>query len=373
VKLVRTVVIDTNVLLSQPEVINDFPDALVVIPDTVLSEIDKLKTARVDAELRFKGREISRMLFELSELGNLQDGVDMPNGGRLRVIALGSESALPEGLSARNADDRILAIALQACIEGCEHLTLVTNDLNMLLKAQSYGIAVERIENQDSFARRFIVRPFQRYRVPLTILSIALAVFAAIIYLVAFSPFAPNRTASGIAALPTEFVDQLPLEQQQVLTLLYKLQTNPKDADAQRQVAVLYDQLSESNITFLPYAIQHYETLLKLAPSDTDSRTDLATSYFRAGRVETAIQEATTVLRQDPSHVNANYNLGVFYLNTKPKSFQKAANQFDKVIRLTQNNSRQLDTLGRARTMLDQVKKDATAAGQPVKLNGGTL
>lgn len=372
-KLVRTVVIDTNVLLSQPEVINDFPDALVVIPDTVLSEIDKLKTARVDAELRYKGREISRLLFELSELGTLHDGVDMPNGGRLRVLSLVNENSMPEGLVARNADDRILAIALQACAEGCEHLTLVTNDLNMLLKAQTYGIAVERIENQDSFTRRFIVRPFQRYRVSLSILAIALAVFAAIVYLVAFSPFAPNRTSTGIAALPAEFVDQLPLEQQQVLTLLYKLQTNPGDAESQRQVAILYDQLSESNVAFLPYAIQHYEALIKLAPSDTDTRNDLSTAYFRAGRIEAAIQEATTVLRQDPSHVNANFNLGIFYLNSKPKQYQKAANQFEKVVRLTEKNSRMLDTLGRARSMLDQVRKDAAAAGTPVKLNGGTL
>jgi len=92
-----------------------------------------------------------------------------------------------------------------------------------------------------------------------------------------------------------------------------------------------------------------------------------------AGRIEAAIQEATTVLRQDPSHVNANFNLGVFYLNSKPKQYQKAANQFEKVIKLTENTSRLLDTLGRARSMLDQVVKDAEAAGTPVKLNGGTL
>ena len=97
-KHVRTVVLDTNVLLSVPEAINDFPDALVVIPDTVLSEIDKLKTARVDAELRFKGREISRLLFELSERGNLQDGVEMDNGGRLRV---GSATRCPPMLTER--------------------------------------------------------------------------------------------------------------------------------------------------------------------------------------------------------------------------------------------------------------------------------
>ena len=280
---------------------------------------------------------------------------------------------LPEGLTTRNPDDKILAVAVQVAQKNGTDTTLVTNDLNMLLKAQTYGISVERIENQDSFARRFIVRPFQRYRVPLSILAVALAVFAAIVYLVAFSPFAPNRSATGIAALPTEFVDQLPLEQQQILTLLYKLQTNPKDADTQRQVAVLYDQLSQSNIAFLPYAIQHYETLMKLAPSDTESRSDLATEYFRAGRVDQAIQEATAVLRIDPNQVNANFNLGVFYLSAKPVQYQKAANQFETVIRLTEKNSQLLNTLGRARTMLDQVKKEAAAAGVELQLNGGTL
>jgi PhoH-like ATPase len=72
-RTVRTVVIDTNVLLSQPDVVNTFHDADVVIPEMVLSEIDKLKTARVDPELRYKGRQISRILFELSEVGSLHD------------------------------------------------------------------------------------------------------------------------------------------------------------------------------------------------------------------------------------------------------------------------------------------------------------
>jgi tetratricopeptide (TPR) repeat protein len=367
---VRTVVLDTNVLLSHPDAIGDFPGAEVLIPDTVLAEIDKLKTARVDAELRYKGREISR---ELSERGNLQSGVDLPGGGRLRVVPLRNDGSLPEGLAARNADDRILAIALQARADGADELTLVTNDLNMLLKAQSFGVTIERVETDDTFSRRFIVRPFQRYRVPLSILAIALAVFAAIVYLVAFSPFAPSRAASGVAALPKEFVDQLSLEEQQALTLLYKLDANPKDTDAQRSVAILYDQLSESNPRYLAFAIQHYEALLKLAPGETDSRNDLATAYFRSGRIDLAIQEATAVLREEPDHINSNFNLGIFYMNAKPKQFQKAANQFEKVIRLTQNSPSQINTLGRARTELDQVVKAAQAAGQPVKLNGGTL
>jgi cytochrome c-type biogenesis protein CcmH/NrfG len=370
---VRTVVLDTNVLLTRPDVLTRFSHAEVLIPDTVLTEIDKLKTARVDAELRFRGREVSRMLFELSEIGSLQDGVDVPTGGRLRVAGLRNEQGLPEGLSGRNADDRILGIALQAVADGADPVTLVTNDLNMLLKAQTYGVAVERVEDRESISKRFLVRPFQRYRASISILAVALAVFAAIVYLVAFSPFALSRGSTGISALPQEFVDQLSLEEQQLLTLLYKAESKPQDADVQRSIAVLYDQISASNPHVLPLAIQHYEALLKLAPGETDSRNDLATAYFRNGQIEKAIQEATTVLRQEPDHVNSNFNLGVFYMSTKPKQFQKAANQFEKVIRLTKSSQSQLTTLGRARTELDAVVKEAQAAGTPVRLNGDTL
>ena len=109
----KTVVLDTNVLLADPGSLLGFPDADVVIPETVLGELDKLKTSRVDPDLRFRGREVSRILFDLSEQGSLIDGVDLPDGGRLRVAPLDSEGQLPEGLATRNADDRILAVAYQ--------------------------------------------------------------------------------------------------------------------------------------------------------------------------------------------------------------------------------------------------------------------
>src|SRR5512139_2239332 len=101
-------VLDTNVLLADPGVILSFPDAEVVIPETVLAELDKLKTSRVDPDLRFRGREVSRVLFDLSEQGSLTEGVPLPDGGTLRVAT--EDNGMPEGLSARNADDRILAV-----------------------------------------------------------------------------------------------------------------------------------------------------------------------------------------------------------------------------------------------------------------------
>ena len=82
----KIVVLDTNVLLADPNSILSFPRAEVVIPETVLSELDKLKTARVDPDLRFRGREVSRILFDLSEEGSLVEGVELPDGGSLRVM-----------------------------------------------------------------------------------------------------------------------------------------------------------------------------------------------------------------------------------------------------------------------------------------------
>jgi len=200
----RTIVLDTNVLLANPDTLLSFPEDEVIIPETVLGEIDKLKTQRVDPDLRFRGRQVSRMLFELSENGRLVDGVELPNGGTVRVVPLSSEIDLPEGLTGRNADDRILAVAYQVCNQGCNDLLLVTNDLNMLLKAQGLGINVERrAELEGGWTRTYIVRPFQRYRVPLTILAIALAVFAGVLALAYYT-----TTLSGgnnTAGVPTEF------------------------------------------------------------------------------------------------------------------------------------------------------------------------
>ena len=369
----RTVVIDTNVLLSQPEVIHTFHDADVVIPEMVLSEIDKLKTARVDPELRYKGRQFSRILFELSEVGSLHDGVELAGGSTLRIVGLGSDNDMPPGLSARNTDDRILAVALRLAKETGNKVTLVTNDLNMLIKAQTFHLDVERVEIGDGFMRRFVLRPFERYRAAIGILAVAIAVFAAAIYLTLFSPFATNRQATGLAAVPPEFVEQLSLEQQQQLNYLYRLQSDSKDVGARSALATVYDALAQQNSVYLPLAIKHWEAVLVQTPGDADARTDLATDYFRANRVADAIKEVKQVLAANPEHINANFNLAIFLMNDNPKDYQGAANQLQLVIRLTTGDTTRSEILTRAKTLLDQLKKEATAAGVTLRLEGASL
>lgn len=369
----RTVVIDTNVLLSQPDVVNSFHDADVVIPEMVLSEIDKLKTARVDPELRYKGRQVSRILFELSEMGSLHESVEVAGGSRLRIAGIGDAGEMPAGLSSKNTDDRILAVAIRLHEASGDPVTLVTNDLNMLLKAQRFGLDVERVETDDGFMRRFIVRPFERYRAALGILAVAVAVFAAAIYLTLFSPFAAGNRATGIASMPAEFIEQLSLEQQQELGYLFRLQADPKDVEARSALATIYDSLSQQNTAYLPFAVRHWEMVVEQSPSDNDARTDLATDYFRSNKVDMAIREVKQVLARDPEHVNANFNLAVFLMSSTPKDYQGAATQLQLVIRLTKENPAESAVFDRATTLLGQLEKDAAAAGVTLRLEGGSL
>lgn len=369
----RTVVIDTNVLLSEPDVIGRFHDADVVIPEMVLYEIDKLKTARVDPELRYRGRQVSRVLFELSERGSLKDGVPLPGGGQVRVVGLAHDAALPPGLSARNNDDRIVGVAVSVRDAAEGPVTLVTNDLNMLLKAQSYHLEVERVETDESLLRRLLVRPFQRYRAALGILAVALAVFAASIYLTLFSPFAAGQQTVGLTSLPPEFLEQLSVDQQQELNYLFRLRGDPDNVDTLTSLATIYDNLAQQNAAYLPYAVRHWERVVALEPGDDESRTDLATDYLRQGKVDAAIGQVKTVLAHNPDHVNANLNLGIMYMNTDPKQFQNAANQFARVITLTAGNADLAAVNQRAHTLLAQVQTDAEAAGQPITLEGSAL
>lgn len=370
----RTVVFDTNVLLADPESIFGFPGAEIVLPETVLAELDKVKTGRADADLKFRGREVSRVLFDLSEEGDLAAGVELPGGGQLRVVPLRPDLTLPEGLSGRNADDRILAVAFQVCEDGCDDLTLVTNDLNMLLKAQTLGIKVERRDNgpETSFGRRFIVRPFQRYRIPLGILAMSLAVFAAIVVLTLLSRDGGSQPQGGV---PSEFRQVLSAQQEEILDLLLRLQDNPTDTDAMLGLANEYYNLSNhtSSTQIAEFAKRYYEQYLQMEPQDLNARTDLAIMHFTLGDSDRAIQEVSQVLQSNPDHVNANYNAGIFYWKGQ-RNYARAAAFFRTVLDLTANaqdaNGQQVNLA--ATNALTSLAAEALEAGQPIEDLEGT-
>ena len=373
------VVLDTNVLLADPTVILSFPRSDVVIPETVLGELDKLKTARVDPDLRFRGREVSRILFDLSEEGSLVDGVDLPDGGTLRVAPFESDVELPSGLQTRNADDRILAAVYQmrAAYGPDAVVTLVTNDLNMLLKAQTMGVAVHRHGDgvEGGFARRYLIRPFQRYRIPITILAVAVAVFAAVLIIALY--LQPSRTQSVASQLllPPELKNVLTTSQQSAFdaaAALSTIQTHAQDAESLHALAAFYyDQYTAlaptdpaTALASAQQAIRYSERYLAVNPHDNDAKVDLAVLYFYTGQTDRAIQVVSEVLKTDKSHVKANYNLGIFLWQSPRRDFVGAAAQFQRVIELTQNDPRQADIIQAAKNSLASLAKDAASSGR---------
>jgi len=366
----RTIVLDTNVLLTDPGAVFAYPEATIIIPEPVLGELDKLKTSRVDPDLRFRGREVSRIIFELSQSGSLTQGVSLPDGGTLQVLSLPSDAPIPEGLSYKNVDDRILATAILACEKGCDDLILVTNDLNMLLKAQALDIAVERYRDGTDGGpiKRYFLRPLQRYRIPISILSISIAVFVAVLLLAVYgSRVIAPQPASNV--VPEEFLQLLNAEQRSALEDLQTLSGNPRNTQALLDMANYYYALRErtGDPRWGRLAIRYYEKYLAITPDDVSARTDLSVQYFVMGQTDRAIQEVTQALEIEPMHINANYNLGIFYWRGR-KDYAGAEAQLLKVKDLTAAAANSPDHVLRQQTIaaLEQLRQEAKDAGAPL-------
>src|SRR6266545_746187 len=145
----RTYVLDTNVLISDPEALGRFQEHDVVVPLTVIEELDKLK-ARPD-ELGASARRAVRALEALREQGSLAEGVVLASGGRVRVEVNQLRIALPEGLSADTADNRILATTANLAKElGEEHpVVLVSKDASLRIKAEALKLVAEEYRHEQ--------------------------------------------------------------------------------------------------------------------------------------------------------------------------------------------------------------------------------
>ena len=145
----KTFVLDTNVLLHDPQALTRFEDNQIVIPIEVVEEIDRFK--RDPAEKGRNARQVSRLLDDLRAKGNLADGVPIDGGGgSLKVVFCRSETlaALPPELKAGNGDNNILAVALeqqrlQAVIGDQPPVVLVTKDTNLRIKADAVGLIAQ--------------------------------------------------------------------------------------------------------------------------------------------------------------------------------------------------------------------------------------
>ncbi len=141
--MARTYVLDTCVLLADPNSPLRFDEHDVVLPLVVVEELDRMKI-RMD-EVGSNARAAIRLLENhgASRPGGLKQPADLPGGGSLRIELNGIVSdRLPKILDPSTPDHRILAACLNLADEGADPV-LVTKDASLRIKGAQLGIEVE--------------------------------------------------------------------------------------------------------------------------------------------------------------------------------------------------------------------------------------
>ena len=135
----KAFILDTNVLLFDPQALYKFGNNDIIIPIVVIEEIDRFK--REMSENGRHARLFSRLIDEMRADGELSKGVKLPNGGIL-TVELGTSQPLPMELQMDKADNRILALAISLKKEHPKRpITFVTKDTNLRIKADALGVA----------------------------------------------------------------------------------------------------------------------------------------------------------------------------------------------------------------------------------------
>lgn len=163
---VKHFVVDTNVLLHNPNALFVFQDNHVVIPFPVIEELDAMK--RRDDDVGRNARSTIRHLDTLRRHGALTEGVSLEHieppadagvspgpGGRMGSVRIDvrEHHERPHVIESQSPDNRIIAVAWDLHRQG-ERAVFVSKDLAARIKSDSLGIRTEDFENQKVDAER---------------------------------------------------------------------------------------------------------------------------------------------------------------------------------------------------------------------------
>ena len=152
---VKNFVLDTNVLLHNPESLFWFKQHNVVVPLAVVEELDRFK--RGNDDLARNARQCIRRLDALRKKGRLNEGVAWGNGrggaptGTIRIDT--TEPERPAVLKDGGADNRIIAVAYELHRHG-ESVVFISKDMNARIKSDALGVPTEDFEAQKVDADR---------------------------------------------------------------------------------------------------------------------------------------------------------------------------------------------------------------------------
>ncbi len=141
----KTFILDTNVILHDADSIHMFQENDVVIPLTVIEELDQFK--RGSQVINLNAREFARTLDTLTGTAIFNGGVQMgKNRGKLRIaISREINEEIREIFKEDTPDHRILSVAFEwkKRLNGKSKVVLVSKDVNLRMKAKALGIHAE--------------------------------------------------------------------------------------------------------------------------------------------------------------------------------------------------------------------------------------
>lgn len=147
-------ILDTNVLIHDPEAMFSFDDNDVYLPIYVIEEIDKLKeyNDRVGKSARETSRNIEKLRKEEKNSNlSLLEGLKNSTGGTFRIV-LGENDIvnIPDSLNKNLTDNKIIGQALRIKNENKKRkVILVSKDMNVRIKANVLGMeTVDYVKDQ---------------------------------------------------------------------------------------------------------------------------------------------------------------------------------------------------------------------------------
>ena len=142
----KTFVLDTNVLIHDPESIFKFEENNVIIPMPVIEELDKLKKGH--GEIAYSARHALKNIDLLRERGNIAGGVLLETGGTVTV------EYIPHLSDALSPDNKIITTAMRI-LESTNKdkyrpVILVSKDTAVRIKSESVGLYAEDYKNDKT-------------------------------------------------------------------------------------------------------------------------------------------------------------------------------------------------------------------------------
>ncbi|VEF48541.1 PhoH family protein [Bacillus freudenreichii] len=145
--MTKIYVLDTNVLLQDPNAVYSFQDNEIVIPAVVLEELDSKK--RYMNEIGRNARHVSKLIDGFRQIGKLHERIALENGGTLRIeLNHRSFHQLQEIFLEKTNDNRILAVAKNIALEeekkeNGKPVIIVSKDALLRVKADALGLLAE--------------------------------------------------------------------------------------------------------------------------------------------------------------------------------------------------------------------------------------